>query len=61
MAKFISVLVSTLFVIASLKDELWIKIVFVIFSLMVGILVDMFVREIKSQNIVEPSKKQDTS
>jgi uncharacterized membrane protein YczE len=61
MAKLISILASILFVLASLNDELWVKIVFIIFSLIVGILVDMFIKEIKSQNIVESQKDQDTS
>lgn len=61
MAKLISVIVSFLFVLASLNDELWVKVVFIIFSLIVGLLVDMFVKEIKSQNIVESQKDQDTS
>lgn len=61
MAKLISAIVSSLFVLASLNDELWVKIVFIIFSLIVGVLVDMFIKEIKSQNIVESQKDQDTS
>lgn len=58
MAKLIALVVAILFVVASLKDELWVKITFFIVSFLVGILIDVFAKEIKSQKTHKTKKEE---
>jgi hypothetical protein len=56
MAKLTALVVAVLFVIASLNDELWVKITFFTFSLLAGVLIDVFIKEIRSQKT--PQQKE---